>query len=669
MAIVKMTKIKLIALGYHKDKILNALHKTGCVELSDTEELPDTFVIPEDETLSALNTKIVSVTRAVDFVTEVLEKSKGKPYAPAAPEFFNELFLSYDEFMSTPKREEIVWEKVAELKDFESEISRFRSERIKLNNFKNLLTPYAQVNQNFSHFKDTEKTAVFLGTVKKEQIFALKRIKEETEFVEIEILAENQISVVSVVCLKDCAEQVGKILSEAAFYKCPFVFDATAQEKIAETDKVLKAISKREEEIYSQICKQDTLLKELKIVSDYYTFLAEKQRDGDRFRHTGSTFVLEGYLPEEKQNEVKSAVQMVSDAVFIEFSEPKEGDEPPTLTKNDKLVTQTEFITDLYSTPDYNEVDPNKVVFFFFMLFMGVIMADIGYGLVMIVLGLTLALRIKVDNGARRLWFVIALGGVFSIIFGVLFNSLFGVRVLPFDILPSPVPENGNTEGLMTILLGCLALGVIHIATGYFMKALNCFKQKDYVGGIFDGLVWVLFFIGFIFAAFNFLVGYLMPEALETMNPAVKNFFDAVTVPGLVIVGVTVVMAAFTAGRNERGFGKFSKGFGAVYGLINLMSDILSYARLFGLMLSGMIIASTFNDIGGSLLSGGGIGYVFGPLVMGLGHTFNIAMGVLGAYIHDSRLQYIEFFSKFYTGEGEKFMPLGSDMKYIYLTK
>ena len=141
------------------------------------------------------------------------------------------------------------------------------------------------------------------------------------------------------------------------------------------------------------------------------------------------------------------------------------------------------------------------------------------------------------------------------------------------------------------------------------------------------------------------------------------------TVPGIIIVAATVLLAALTAGRNERGFGKFSKGFGAVYGLINIMSDILSYARLFGLLLSGMIIASTFNDIGGKLIAGGGIGYAAGPLVMIAGHAFNLAMGVLGAYIHDSRLQYIEFFSKFYTGEGRKFTPIGSETQYVYITK
>ena len=160
-----------------------------------------------------------------------------------------------------------------------------------------------------------------------------------------------------------------------------------------------------------------------------------------------------------------------------------------------------------------------------------------------------------------------------------------------------------------------------------------------------------------------------MPNVYVSMDAGLKGFFDMMAMPGVYMVVGAVVIAMLTAGRNERGFGKFSKGFGAVYGIINIMSDILSYARLFGLMLSGMIIATTFNDIGFSLMGGGGIGYLLGGLVMVIGHVFNIAMGVLGAYIHNSRLQYIEFFGKFYSGEGNKFSPLGSELDYVYIKK
>ncbi len=669
MAIVPMKKILLMGMTYHKEKILNALHKTGCVELSATEEFADTFRAQEVESSTELSHRLADYSRAVEFATEIIEKSKGKPYYPASDKYFSEVFISYDEFISTPEKESELSGRATLMHEYEAKLGNMRAEKIKLNNLRTQLLAFSDINEKFSDFSDTETSCVFFGTVKREQLSSLNDLKNDTELAEVQVLSERQNAVVLIVCLKEVRDTVQKKLSETAFVACPFAYDVSAQEKLIEIDLKLKEIADKEEEIYKAICTDADLLKDLKILADYYAFLVEKEKDAENFRCTGKTFLLQGYIPAGKEDEVKTTVSMVSDAVFIEYSEPDENDNPPTLTKNDKLVTQTEFVTDLYSVPNYREVDPNKAVFFFFMLFMGVIIADIGYGLIMIVLGITLASRIKVDNGTRRLWYLVAIGGFFSIIFGALFNSLFGVAILPFNILPSPVPDGTGTDGLMTILLGCLALGVVHIASGYFIKALNCFRHKDIAGGIFDGLLWVIFFIGFILASFNFLVGYLMPDAINTMNPGIRAFFEAATMPGVIIVGVTVLLAALTAGRNEKGFGKFSKGFGAVYGLINLMSDILSYARLFGLMLSGMIIATTFNDIGGSLISGGGLGYVFGPIVMGLGHTFNIAMGVLGAYIHDSRLQYIEFFSKFYTGEGEKFAPLGSDMKYIYLTK
>ena len=404
-------------------------------------------------------------------------------------------------------------------------------------------------------------------------------------------------------------------------------------------------------------------------MTDYYRFLLEKENESCKFSYTASTFTLTGYLPKDTQGRVEEELKKVTNAVFVEFSEPSDDELPPTLTKNNKLVHQTEFVTDMYSTPSYREIDPNKVVFFFFMLFMGVIMADIGYGVVMIALGLVLSSKIKVDNGAKKLWNVIAIGGVFSIIFGVLFNSLFGFAVLPFNIMPSPVPEAGQTtDNLMLVLLFCLLLGVFQMAVGYFCKALNSFKAKDVLGGIFEGIIWVLFFIGFILAAVNFLLGYLMSDSF-VMNPTIKDFFEKAQMPGLILVGSTLLVATITAGREERGFGKLTKGFGKIYGLINVMSDILSYARLFGLMLSGMIIAQTFNNMGVGMFANGGVGYIFGSLVIVAGHVFNLAMGVLGAYIHDSRLQYIEFFNIFYTGEGNKFTPVGSDTKYIYITK
>jgi V/A-type H+-transporting ATPase subunit I len=519
----------------------------------------------------------------------------------------------------------------------------------------------------FSAFVDTKKTSVVLGTVKTEVADELLDKLNQTEFTMAKILSKANETVVSVVCIKESFDMVNQILSEYGFNKCPFTFDKVASAEIDRLEKENANYQKEEKRIDKEVCAFSSDIKTLKVYADYYKFLIEKEQASDEFKNTKTTFVLEAYLPKEDQELVLNAVEKVTKAVFVDFSEPTKEDDPPILLKNKNTVKQTEFVTDMYSAPNYRELDTNKIVFFFFMLFMGVIMADVGYGILMLIAGRFLAVKIKIDNGARRLWNVISFSGIFAIIFGVLFNSYFGAALPYSAVLPSPVPKGGDTSGLMTILLMCLGLGVLHMATGYFLKAVNGFRSRDIWGGILDGLTWVTFLIGLVFATFNFLVNYLMPEVYLTMNPSLKNFFDTMTMPGIIMIGASVFIAMIGAGRNEKGFGKFTKGFGSVYGIINILSDILSYARLFGLMLSGMIIASTFNDMGIGLMSNGVVGYILGGVVIFVGHAFNVAMGVLGAYIHNSRLQYIEFFGKFYTGEGEKFKPLGTTFDFIHL--
>ena len=667
MAIVEMTKIKCIGLAYQKEAILNTLHKIGCVEIFATEEKENTVLITNEKEKEEITEKYQNTKKTIDFILDIIEKSKEKSYGIAdTKDLTKNFFVSYDDFISIPNKEIELSYTVYKTGEYADALLSKKTEKIKLNNLCSQLEPYIDLKEKFSDYKDTKTTKVVLGTIKAENIQELKERLKNYPLSEIIVYSEKTTSVIAVISSYSESDKLLSELNELGFNKCLFNFDMTASEKIAEIQNQIGDIEKEEDEIQKCVCDSSVFIKDLKVLCDFYKFRLEKINASENFRCTEKTFILEGYLPTEDKEKVENALKGTTEAIFIEFSKPLETDNPPTLTKNLKLVHQTEFITDMYSVPDYSEKDPNNIVFFFFMLFMGVIMADIGYGLLMIVIGVMLARKIPVDNGAKKLWNVIAIGGVFAIIFGILFNSLFGFAVLPFSILPSPVPSVGGRNGLMTILLGCLGLGVLQIAVGYLYKGINCFRKGRILDGILDGIVWVIFFIGFILAGFNFLIGYLMPDA--TLPDNIYNFFNKMTKPGLIMAGGAIVIEALLTGRYEKGFGKFSKGFGAVYGLISIFSDILSYARLFGLMLSGMIIAQTFNNLGIGLMSSS-IGLIFGPIVILLGHVFNIAMGVLGAYIHDSRLQYIEFFSKFYTGEGEPFVPLGSKLDYIYLTK
>lgn len=672
MAIVEMSKIRLIGLSYHKERLLNALHKTGLVELKNTGELQDTSSFSDEKSISQAQEKYERAKSAVDFFEERIAMSEKKEYYPKEiKDSLGNFFVSYDEFMSASGNEVELNYVIEKTEDYRRRLLNARSEKVRLSNLRSALMPYKNFPCKFSDFTDTKKTRKFLGLIKTEKIKGLSEYLNDypfTDFVVYDGVGDD--CVLFVISYVEDAETIAGKLGEEGFSACQFDFDMTASEKIRETDEKIAELDAYEEVITKKTCGRAGNLRNLKILTDYYKFQLEKARDAEKFRCTEKTFVLDGYLPKDAETQVKNALYNVSNAVFIEYSAPDENDTPPTLTKNDPIVRQTEFVTDMYSSPNYKEIDPNRVVFFFFMLFMGIIVADVGYGALMILFGIFLASKQKVDNGKRRLWNVIAIGGAFSIIFGLLFDSFFGVAVIGRSVIPSPTPDlvtgEINIETVMTLLLACLGLGVLQIAVGYFCKALNCFKNGKIVDGLLDGLVWVLFFVGLVFASFNFITAYLG----ITVAVGIKEFFGKTETVGLIVVIATVALSALTAGRHEKGFGKFSKGFGAVYGLISIMSDILSYARLFGLMLSGMIIAQTFNyKLGLPLIAGGGVGVVLGPIVIVAGHLFNLAMGVLGAYIHDSRLQYIEFFGKFYTGEGEKFKPLGADTDYVYVMR
>jgi V/A-type H+-transporting ATPase subunit I len=205
-----------------------------------------------------------------------------------------------------------------------------------------------------------------------------------------------------------------------------------------------------------------------------------------------------------------------------------------------------------------------------------------------------------------------------------------------------------------SILLWCLGLGTLHLAFGLLLKAAQCFGRKQYLEGVFCGIVWALALVSLTLWVFGMVSG---TEPLKT--------YGAYVTAGLFVVGV------LTAGIAEKGLGKVVKVFSSAYGIINYASDILSYARLYGLMLSGAQIASIFtNTLAiGLLFPKGPVGIAFGVILIIVGNLFNLAMNLLGAFIHNSRLQYVEFFGKFYEGEGELFAPLGQTRRFVRLQR
>lgn len=659
--IAKMRKLNLAAMRYDKDAILDALQKTRAAEITLHEEAENTTIPAKDD--AALLSRASDVESALSSLIKEAEDYQ-RDHSLKTNLLKDGFDVSYSRFMAMKDCGEKADSILRENGRLTAEKAALKAEYAAAEREEKIAGIYAFLNVPFAKFKGTKKAEISLGAIPaaKEEDFLATMGNEENEYFAFEKLGGTEnFAVYAVAYLKSEKEKAEAILSSASFSYCPYTAQKTED---AETGKSLyertiqkkeeteKALKKNAEEFYA-------LAKEipfLKTYSDYLAYEIEKENASDDMRVTERTFLLEAYVPEEMTETVRAALEETTGACYYDFSEPTEEDNPPTLLKNDKIVRNFEDITNMYSVPNSREFDPNTVMGFFYALFMGFIIGDMGYGLAMMIGGGLLWYKNRArESGMKRLSAVFAFGGVFAVIWGVLFNSLLGLQVLPFTVMPDMQSDMWSLAGanVPSVLVISMEIGVAQIFVGYICRAVQCWRRGDVWGGIFDGVVWAIFSVGVCLAIIGFIE--------ESNLPALRKI-------GGITAGVSLLVAMLTAGRKEKFFGKLTKGFGAAYGVINYASDILSYARLYGLLLSGAVIANIVSSYAMGFITGGNaIVAVLGVLLMIAGHIFNLAMSLLGAYIHDARLQYVEFFGRFFEGEGELFTPLGSTQKYVYL--
>lgn len=651
MAIAEMSRMKLLGVKSDQEKILSALHRTCSVQIVSNESVSETI-----KDASGFVEKFDRLKFACDFLFNNLSRisKENKSVPPIKEEVYG---VSYDEFVNALDLESSLDGVIESLYTLRDETIDCKAELVKLKNENSAYKPFYGLKTKFSAFSDTRETKTFLGTIKPSQAEAF--ISENypcTAFIECK---EANLSVLSVVCLKTDESFISGVLAGLGFTRTNFNGDFTAKDKCDDLQRQINALEDKLVKIDEAIASKRKYLRDMKVLLDRYAFELEKAKDKNSFQTTDGTFLLDAFVPTEAVSRVEDALNSVTDRVFTEFAVVPKDEFAPTLMKNKGITKQFEFVTNLYSPPKYGTIDQNFVMMMFFSIFMGFIMADMGYGIMMTVGGLIMAKRIGRDTGTRRLCNIIAFGGVFTFIFGALFDSFFGygllraIGLLDSPIMPDAINHKLDLAGISvpTLLLLSLGMGVVQIIASLLMKAASYFRDGKIFDGISEGVVWSAFLVGLILLVIDF-----------------AGLTSGLAKPAAITMIVSVGLGALTAGRHEKGLGKFTKAFTSVYGLINYMSDILSYARLYGLMLSGAQIATIVTSLSLPLMTSVG-GVIGGVLILIVGHLFNLAMGLLGAYIHDSRLQYIEFYGRFYEGEGELFQPFGTKFDNIYFAE
>jgi V/A-type H+-transporting ATPase subunit I len=649
-----MRKINLVALSYDRDKILDALQKTGAVEVKTHTHIDNLSTVAFD--CESLISYLASAESALE-VLSVAADNYDKANKVKSSDLADGFDVTYTEFMSAANNKERADKVIERVKNLTDEKAKIQNKIARCERTVKTAAIYSAVVLPLKTYSDSAHVVVKLGTVAVSEKQRLYEGAKEISLLDIEEIAtDGEEGLYVVIAHKSVRGEAEDLLSSCSFTACPFEGNLSGESVYKNALAEREENNARLEEIEKELLSLRGEIKPLKIYCDYLSYEVEKQSLGEKMYSTERTFLLEAYVPEGEEKVVAEALDGASGAVYYEFGYPAEDENPPTLMKNKPILSNFEAITNMYSPPNSREFDPTAVMAAFYSIFLGFIMADIGYGLLMFLGGGAIYLKTKRDSGIKRLSGVFAVGGVFAVIWGILFNSLFGISLsfMP-TLMPNPQKDMWSLAGIQvpSVLVISLLIGNVQLFAGYVCRAVQCIRRGEIVDGLCDGVTWAVFSVGVFLAIIGFI-----KEA---------NMSALATVGGI-LAAVGLVAAMLTAGRKEKIVGKFTKGFGAAYGVINYASDILSYARLYGLMLSGAVIAQIVSQYGVQFITGGNVAFIIiGILLMLVGHAFNLAMSLLGAYIHDARLQYVEFYGRFFEGEGELFTPLGSNHKYIYL--
>lgn len=625
MSIAKMNKVTIIGTKDNEEEILKKLRRLGFFQIEDMshivddEEFKEVFYKEENnEQIAILNQKLLVIEKAI---SNIRKYYKVKKSMFEGKEYYKEL---------TEKAAESSYCEAQKINELAEGIEK-RTQKIKeLNDIILNLEPWI----NFGVSTDLKKISyikIFLGTIslkyKKEQI-GLELNKENLEY-SINVINKDKTNMyIAVTTKKENEMQVRRILKKFEFNEKDIILD---DESIL--DKIQKArqeIAKLEEQV--QKYKEEIKPEQIKVFEnlyDYYLSQKDLKIMQKNIVTTKNTFYLEGWMPE--------GCKIESNKEFIiKIRQAEEDEEIPVLVQNNRLVAPFQSITNMYSVPNKHELDPNPVMAFFYIIFFGLMLSDAGYGLLLALGCLFMIKKKKYAKGEGNLIKLLALCGISAVVWGIFFGSCFG-NLIPLKAVIDPLKDVMPLMGL------ALLLGVVHIYTGMFMKAIELIKQKRVFDAICDIGFWYL----------------LLTGVFLLVVPIVAGDIGIWSEIGKYLAIVGVIGVILTGGRKEKNvIKKATKGVSSLYDITSYLSDVLSYSRLMALCLSTGVIAQVVNLLGGL------VGPIPAVIVGIIGHGFNLANSALGSYVHTSRLQYVEFFGKFYEGGGKEFTPFKYKNKY-----
>lgn len=653
MAIVKMNKLSLIGLHSSKSAIIEELMNLGVVEINaQDQKLTDgdwASVVARDGN----ENEVVAVEAELSKVSTVLD-TISRYNTAKKPLFKTRRIMEDVNFSKLMDKKEGIENNIELIYSLTDKLAKLKTEENRLNSVILSIKPWITYDLPLE-FTGTKSTGAIIGVLP--SIVDLSQLLQEIEDARLNCViniigSDTDQHYISAIYHNEHDEAVLDTLKHHGFNRVVFKdLEGNVSENLIKVDAQLKAIADDRAEIEAEITAQAASKDEIEAVYDDLIMRRDKAKILSRMLKTQKVFYLDGYVPVNCSEKVKEKLEQFE--CIVEIEAPEKDEECPVLLKNSKANVPYESITNLYSVPAYNTIDPTAFLAPFYFIFYGLMLSDAGYGIVMAVSCFVILRKYRLEGMAYKLITMFMYCGVSTLIWGALFGGWFGdffqvaARIIfNKEITISPIWFN-PVENPMKLLIFSFILGVIHLFLGMGLSIYLKIKSGKPMDALYDEGFWLILLVGCILL----LAG--------------GNFNGSMPVIGKYMAIVGAVGIVLFAGREKKNiFSRLLSGVLGLYNITGYLADVLSYSRLLALGLATGVIASVVNTMS-SIAGGGIIGTIILLVGAVFGHIFNLAINALGSFVHASRLQYVEFFGKFFEGGGKIFEPFKKNTKYF----
>ncbi len=646
MAIVKMKKFKLFIFDENRENLINKFQKFNYVHIdeSDFDEdnfSEDDFTRPRSsEDLIDIDDKIKRSKEDIDLLLKF--KDKENPIKAMKDGVSN---ISLEEL--TARAMTFPFEKIdGEIRDLVDKKDKNKSKIQNIDSKIAELKPWEDLSSSLKDLSKIGSVNIYTGTVSSNHAddFEGEVIKNDLAYLE-RVSKDKNFNYYLMIVEKSIDEEIKALMTSYGFTPINIKSDGKVKDTIGFYEKDKDLLFEKNNKIEDELRTYLKYLEDFKYSYEHYRNEKIKIMSERKFLKTTEVNLIEGYVPEDKLSDLENEIQKVcKDNYYLRAEDPdRDSKEVPILLKNNAFVSPFEIMTEMYSMPRYNEIDPTPFFAPFYFIFAGIMVGDFGYGILVFLATLFALKKFKLTDKKRRFFKFFNYLSISTIIFGLVFGSFFG-GIIEFPSLIDPAEDST----LLVIL--SVILGGIHIFFGLGIKAYMNIRDGKPKDALYD--------VGFWYMAVLGAIGFILGKFLPQVAPYGKLLMI------IMIIGMIGIVA--TGGREEKSRGaKIGWGVYSLYGITSYLGDFVSYLRLMALVLSGSFLGLAINMIAGMLFESNILGKLFAIVIFVVFQLFNAFLSYLSAYVHTARLTYVEMFNKFYEGGGIPFKKMIENSDYF----